>query len=234
MFPHVGGKMKIHLNRNLLSGIFSSSKHVLQTSGSLLITLCAGQGGTPFESKQRRHDDTWKILQLSQDQAFSLTHIFNFPSSKFLQYSQVGYRSLQKGFNIQDSIVHIFQHGPSYQFNPINDLSDCDLNFGIKNLSIRDQQLYPLTHVHHLSFWCSDNKLISLEDLENVGKGCLGDIIQSIRMVDDFTNQDGEISQTIEVKYTSKVYPIGPTKCFDLHYNVFGKSIVNIYRARLR
>jgi len=238
MFPHVGGKMKIHLNRNLLSGIFSSAKHVLQTSGKLLITLCAGQGGTPFESKQRRHDDTWKILQLSQDQGFCLSEIFNFPSTKFTQYSQVGYRSLQKGFNIQDSIVHVFQQGPSVEFRPIDDISDSDsdITLSIENLNIRDgvKQLYPLTHLHHLSFWCPNNKLISLKELENIGKLCLVDIVQSIKLIDHFTNQEGEISQTIEVKYTSLVYPIGPTKCFDLHYNVFGKSIVNIYRVRLR
>lgn len=57
--------------------------------GILLITLCAGQGGSPFETKIRRNDDTWKILEISQDAGFVLDNIFNFEPKLFSEYCQV-------------------------------------------------------------------------------------------------------------------------------------------------
>jgi hypothetical protein len=75
MFPHVGGKMKIHLNRDLLASTFTSISHILASDGRFLLTLCKGsfvnfylglisyhnfilkmclgQGGTPFDKVQR-------------------------------------------------------------------------------------------------------------------------------------------------------------------------------------
>jgi hypothetical protein len=34
MFPHVGGKMKIQLNRELLEKTFTSLPHILDTGGA--------------------------------------------------------------------------------------------------------------------------------------------------------------------------------------------------------
>ncbi len=42
MFPHVGGKMKIQLNRELLEKTFSSLPHILDTGGRFFLTLCKG------------------------------------------------------------------------------------------------------------------------------------------------------------------------------------------------
>ena len=43
MFPHVGGKMKIHLNRRLLAELFESVGRVLDDQGVLIVTLCKGK-----------------------------------------------------------------------------------------------------------------------------------------------------------------------------------------------
>jgi hypothetical protein len=42
MFPHVGGKMKIQLNRELLEKTFTSLPHILDTGGRFFLTLCKG------------------------------------------------------------------------------------------------------------------------------------------------------------------------------------------------
>lgn len=44
-FPHVGGKMKIHLNRLLLQKFLKSATCVLGQGGQVVVSLCAGQGG---------------------------------------------------------------------------------------------------------------------------------------------------------------------------------------------
>eukprot|EP00088_Acartia_fossae_P044688 TRINITY_DN4759_c0_g1_i1.p1 TRINITY_DN4759_c0_g1~~TRINITY_DN4759_c0_g1_i1.p1 ORF type:complete len:341 (-),score=10.65 TRINITY_DN4759_c0_g1_i1:110-1132(-) len=237
MFPHVGGKMKIHLNRELLQGIFESSQHVLDTEGILIITLCAGQGGTPYETKIRRNDDTWKILEISQDCGFCLVDIGHFPAKQFPEYSQVGYRSLQKGFNIQDSIVHVFQKGDDLPYKPIQDLETIDVYLSTKENKHKNEkncrQLYPLTHQHHLSFWC-DNQ-ISETELQKIGEACLGEVIQQIQTIDRYKDPcSGRTSQTISVVYQSLDHPVGPKRSYHLHYHIFGQSLANVFKVKLR
>ncbi len=50
MFPHVGGKMKIQLNRELLEKTFTSLPHILDTGGRFFLTLCKGNA-----SKNNHH-----------------------------------------------------------------------------------------------------------------------------------------------------------------------------------
>jgi hypothetical protein len=50
MFPHVGGKMKIQLNRELLEKTFTSLPHILDTGGRFFLTLCKGNA-----SKNHHH-----------------------------------------------------------------------------------------------------------------------------------------------------------------------------------
>jgi len=238
MFPHTGGKMKIHLNRNLLKGIFESCHLLLAPDGLLIITLCKGQGGTPFDPETRRKDDTWKILDISQDSGFVMTHVEKFPVDYFEDYSQVGYRSLQKGFDIQDSVVHLFQYFPAPQFSPLQSSSDLSIKQTLRNLNLESEmpkehipvQLYSLTHTHHLSYWYEIP--ISLEDIREVALKCLGDLVAEVTVVGDYQD-NGRTSQTVEIVYKSSKYPLGPAKSFSVH-NVLGVSLANIYNVTVR
>ena len=65
MFPHIGGKMKIHKNRELLKQFgISASKMMNNSDAKVIITLCDGQGGTPFDKIQRREADSWQIIKM--------------------------------------------------------------------------------------------------------------------------------------------------------------------------
>ena len=51
MFPHIGGKMKINKNRELLKQFgMSVSKSLKSDSSKVIVTLCDGQGGTTFDT----------------------------------------------------------------------------------------------------------------------------------------------------------------------------------------
>lgn len=239
MFPHVGGKMKINLNRELLQAVFQSVQQVLDhNKGILLITLCAGQGGSPFETKIRRNDDTWKILEISQDAGFVLANIFNFEPKLFAEYCQVGYRSQQKGFHVEDSVVHIFKYKPLPCLQPIHSMEDNSNMYLLKSYQEakrqQSNQLYPLVHEHHLSFWCRNNQLISTAKMNAVVQFCLGDIPHNICQSDNYKTDEGDLSQTIAVTYKSNNFPLGPKQAFHLHNKVFGQSLCNIFKVELR
>ncbi|XP_039278624.1 ferredoxin-fold anticodon-binding domain-containing protein 1 homolog [Nilaparvata lugens] len=65
-FPHVGGKMRIERNRQLLRDFLVSASQVVQRDGVVCVSLCAGQGGSTVENggkTERRWDDSWKALK---------------------------------------------------------------------------------------------------------------------------------------------------------------------------
>ena len=65
MFPHIGGKMKIHKNRELIKQFGISAAKMLKNSDSkVIITLYEGQGGTPFDKIQRKEADSWQIIKM--------------------------------------------------------------------------------------------------------------------------------------------------------------------------
>ena len=62
MFPHIAGKGRISLNRELLDAFFQSAERALAPGGSIEVGLVKGQGGTPAdEDKQRALGNTWQI-----------------------------------------------------------------------------------------------------------------------------------------------------------------------------
>lgn len=107
-FPHVGGKMKIHLNRELLRNFFISSSNMLQPGGQVVVTLCSGQGGTGFEIVSRRWDDTWQITEQAAHGSFVLSEIEHFPELEFEGYQPVGYRGREQMFCTKSAIIHGF------------------------------------------------------------------------------------------------------------------------------
>ncbi|XP_068207029.1 uncharacterized protein [Palaemon carinicauda] len=111
-FPHVGGKMKIHLNRTLLEEFFASAICMLTDHGNIIVSLCAGQGGVPIDSETRRWDDTWQLVLMASRADLILKRVFKFDASRYNGYSATGYRSLEKGFDLSKAITYVFERGP--------------------------------------------------------------------------------------------------------------------------
>ncbi|XP_033343400.1 mitochondrial ribosome-associated GTPase 2 isoform X2 [Bombus vosnesenskii] len=107
-FPHVGGKMRIEKNRELLRQFFISASEILKSNGQVLVTLCNGQGGTAIDNPPRRWDDSWKIIEMAAHGNFVLTAIEPFVWSSFQSYIVTGYRSLDKQFHSAGALTHIF------------------------------------------------------------------------------------------------------------------------------
>ncbi|XP_066951325.1 uncharacterized protein [Macrobrachium rosenbergii] len=122
-FPHVGGKMKIHLNRTLLEDFFASSSRMLTDGGKIIVTLCSGQGGIPLDPEKRRWDDTWQVVLMASRADLVLKRVFKFDASRYNGYSATGYRSLEKGFDHSRAITYVFERGPGslncFQCDPL-------------------------------------------------------------------------------------------------------------------
>ena len=107
-FPHVGGKMKIHLNRTLLRNFFVSAGNCVYTDGKVVVTLCRGQGGTKFDAPIRRWDDTWQIVEMAAQGNFVLESVESFDRELFPDYCSVGYRGGNSAFHTEGAVVHVF------------------------------------------------------------------------------------------------------------------------------
>lgn len=106
-FPHTGGKMKINLNRELLRAFFISASNLLSDpSGCILLTLCRGQGADYLG--KRTWTDSWQVVDMAGHANLLLVECSSFQWSSYPIYSNVGYRSLEKGFHTEDAMVHTF------------------------------------------------------------------------------------------------------------------------------
>lgn len=233
MFPHVGGKMKIHRNRQLVRNVLKSAKHILDENGQVVVTLCKGQGGTPFEKVERLAANTWKVVETAHDVGFVLSQVYYFPHHQFQQYHAVGYRGLQKGFNRQDSVVHVFAVSGPEEVAPINNLD----NIKSEILDAEEDptlptSLYPPIYTHHCSFWINDE----LDDtfLDKIIRCSVGKYVLSWKTVDKFISDSGRKSLTIEVDYCDKVRSLGPDRVMFLQRQVLGQSLVRCAGVTLR
>ncbi|XP_034231472.1 uncharacterized protein LOC117639705 [Thrips palmi] len=106
-FPHTGGKMKINLNRDLLRQFFISASNLLSVpTGVILISLCSGQGADYLG--KRTWTDSWQVVDMAGHANLLLVECSPFQWSLYPMYSNVGYRSLEKGFHTKDAMVHTF------------------------------------------------------------------------------------------------------------------------------
>jgi hypothetical protein len=110
-FPHVGGKMKLHLNRLLLKNFFASANFLLSEEGKILVTLCKGQSGTPYDT-ERKYGDTWQIIEMATYGELILNEVHPFRSCDWPVYNSNGYRSLEKGFQLDEALTFIFIRRP--------------------------------------------------------------------------------------------------------------------------
>lgn len=117
MFPHIGGKMKIKKNRELLSNFAKNVVNYLNplnSNSQVIITLCGGQGGTPFDPVKRSEPDTWKIVKMLshgnlQLVSIGMLDIGNFINTNYDSYASYGYRGKNKSFHIENGVVHVFE-----------------------------------------------------------------------------------------------------------------------------
>ena len=129
-----------------------------------------------MERVKRKESDTWKIVDSAHEAGFILTLVVVlFPQyfsifwvfffqvdfldiSKFPSYSQTGYRSLEKGFHCEDSLLHVFAPAPLPPLLPLPNSpsllpSPTSQEEHPSPKSSSCASLYPPTYCHHLSMW---------------------------------------------------------------------------------
>ncbi|XP_059487210.1 uncharacterized protein LOC132203430 [Neocloeon triangulifer] len=121
-FPHIGGKMKIHRNRELLRNFFASVRKFLANSCQklptactprVIVNLCKGQGGTEADgSDQRVWGNSWQINEMAAASGFVLSQILPFNHDLCDGYSSVGFRSREQWFHTENALVHVFEPAP--------------------------------------------------------------------------------------------------------------------------
>ena len=121
MFPHIGGKMKIKKNRDLLCDFSKNMVKYLNQRNKdavIIVTLCGGQGGTPFDPIQRSESDTWQIIKMLSSANLLLKSIGLFNIDDYINvdceaYDSYGYRGINKNFNVKHGVVHVFAKSKS-------------------------------------------------------------------------------------------------------------------------
>ena len=208
MFPHIGGKMKIHKNRDLLKTFGQSAAQVLEDNGRVIVTLCDGQGGTSYDKTHRAEPDTWQILKMMSFANLALTSAGKFRVEDFEGYHSYGYRSLDKPFHTQNGTIHVFKKFPD-----------------IFEVPGSDKILEPPTYVNDISFWYADENFdVQLFD-EIVTKSSKNAVVETTK-VDEYTcPKSGRKSMTFRLKYCHYFNIVNPEAVMTLHYEI-GKELV--------
>ena len=202
MFPHVGGKMKINKNRELLKQFGISASNILKNNSSqLIITLCDGQGGTPFDKIQRKDCDSWQIVKMLSYSQLGLTNVDKFSLDLFPNYKSFGYRSLEKSFHTDQGTIHVFAKQP------------IDTRF-----------LYSVISLHDMSFWLpksAENQRFELSELSEIIKEISDGLVIETKVVDKFfCGLKNLHSQTIRLTYFDDKNVQSPDEIMKLHYKI--------------
>ena len=125
MFPHIGGKMKIQKNRELIRNFAESAVPFFNKENShsqVIITLCGGQGGTPSDTVNRAEADTWQIVKMLSYAGLQLVSVNKFEPNKYFDkdsYKSYGYRGWNQWFHTDKGVVHAFEIGKiQLELNP--------------------------------------------------------------------------------------------------------------------
>lgn len=158
-FPHTGKKAKIQNNRFLLKSFFLSGLSCLsKDSGIVEVSLCRGQGGTPFDSQQREACNTWKIVEMATYGGFVLTSAQPFPVKKYAKYESSGRRGRGNCFVLEGAVTHQFMYKPF----PIDTWKNCKVklnqpaHFHEKHITEDIQSLHSPFYTFTISFWAGD------------------------------------------------------------------------------
>lgn len=240
-FPHVGGKMRIGKNRDLLKNFFISSAKMIKENGQILVTLCKGQGGTPMDNPKRRWDDSWKIVEMAAHGDLILTRIEPFLWQSFQDYIVTGYRSLEKQFHTAGSLTHCFTKSEQptiHNIAPSNKIDTFKYNTdniawkeitsniqSISNYDINDIKcIYPCTFTFdiNLSSDIDFNTAKFYQSLYNYA----GSVIDDIDLIDYYLCPvDQKIRRTYRIKYKSNFLPLYRRRVIELHQNVISNFI---------
>ncbi|KAK2708778.1 hypothetical protein QYM36_014404 [Artemia franciscana] len=151
-FPHVGGKMKIQKNRELIQLFFTSAGSIQSSKDfKVCVSLCQGQGGIPEDTVYRTWENSWKIVEMAAYGGFILKEVKKFP--KIDSYMETGYRSLEKRFHTEGSSVYIFVGGERASF-PIYGNRDCFVRSILYNnlWTLNDSVVWQfMNHVFHIA-----------------------------------------------------------------------------------
>ncbi|TRY77893.1 hypothetical protein TCAL_06166 [Tigriopus californicus] len=110
MFPHVGGKMRIERNRQLLQDLGLSFSYVTHSESQVFLALTDGQGGTLIDEKPRTEGNSWQVIKMMSHAGFQLVKCFKCDIDQWCpNYRAFGYRSLNKGFATIRPTMHVFQ-----------------------------------------------------------------------------------------------------------------------------
>ncbi|KAF7645748.1 hypothetical protein LDENG_00198960 [Lucifuga dentata] len=98
------------------SPIFSlSCVQVLAEDGEVHVSLCNGQGGTPADQPKREWHNSWQVVAMAAEAHLILSDIRPFESEKYQNYKCTGYRSQDKGFHLENALVHVFTRSSPYR-----------------------------------------------------------------------------------------------------------------------
>lgn len=235
-FPHVGGKMRIEKNRELLKKFFLSVKSILKTDGKVLVTLCDGQGGTSFDKSMRKWNDSWQITEMAAHGSFNLVGIELFDPSLFENYVVTGYRSLEKEFNTKDSLTHIFMLADEPNINNIAPIQKINLEnyynaleyiswkhaitqtIGLNKINDRNDNLslYSSHYKFDITFTVTPefNDVKFFETLYNNA----GLIIDEVDFLDHYIGL--KETKTFRITYKSEKFPLHRKLVIEIHKNL--------------
>ncbi|XP_056141487.1 ferredoxin-fold anticodon-binding domain-containing protein 1 [Lampris incognitus] len=113
-FPHCGRKSGVKKNRELLKNFFLSCVQVLAEKGEVHVALCNGQGGTPADQPKREWHNSWQVVAMAAEANLILSNVHPFESEKYKSYKCTGYRSQDKGFHVENALLHVFTRSLPY------------------------------------------------------------------------------------------------------------------------
>ena len=216
LFPHVGGKMKIQLQRALLLGLLTSARELLaRPAGRYMVALCRGQGGTPLEGVATRHPaDSWRLVETAHQAGYILTRATPFPAHRYPAYCPTGYRGLARPFHLAGAVLHSLQPAEH------RDLVQLPARGAGQGAGL-PPSLYPPCYIHHLSAWLPMSRTgQSEQELEAWLAGLageeLGSCLHSCRLLSRYTCQQERESVTLECVFTDPQFPLGPAQAWRL------------------
>lgn len=234
-FPHVGGKMRIDKNRELIRTFFVNVGQFLKADGLILMTLCDGQGGTLADRTQRRWDDSWKVKEMAAHGNFILDRVEPFDVSSFPNYHSTGYRGLEKKFHIQNSLTHFFRktEAPVLKHLAADNAIDYDVPLNLEadihylDLVSKSNQdfcnLNPPIFQFNITFsidtdFCEFQMFVVLHNFA-------GKIIRNVEFVRSYKFPSGKITNTYKISYQSDVVPLYRQRVIDIHRRIVAELL---------